>query len=139
MAARLALMMDAPAPVLARIADWPVPVCDVFWSCRAVFQDAAKQADVGTLEESLKWGQPAWRPARPRTGSTLRLFWTPSRATVMQVFVDCKTDLAARMQTLYPDLCNDGRRRLEINIADALPEQGLAHLAQMTFTYHRTA
>lgn len=49
----------------------------------------------------------------------------------------CKTDLAARMQTLYPDLPdNDGQRQLGIDLTAPLPVQAIGHLAQMTFRYH---
>ena len=42
------------------------------------------------------------------------------------------------MQDLYPDLpLNDGRREMAIDLTRDLPEQAIAHLAQMTFTYHR--
>ena len=95
--------------------------------------------DIGPLDETLKWGQLSWRPIKPKTGSTLRVNWSTTSPTELAVFVDCKTDLAARMQTLYPNLpSNDGRRRIALDLNAPFPETALAHLAEMTFRYHLT-
>ena len=104
-----------------------------------MFHDVAEKAGAGPLDETLKWGQPSWRPMKPRTGSTLRIDWSPKYPSRLSLYVDCKTDLAARMQMLYPDLPeNDGQRHLAVALDAPLPEQAIAHLADMTFTYHRT-
>ncbi|MGJ8625409.1 MAG: hypothetical protein ACSHXB_00505 [Sulfitobacter sp.] len=132
-------MEKAPSPLRARISDWPEAAQHAILHCRTMFHDIATKADVGALDEALKWGQPSWRPVKPRTGSTLRMDWNPKFPNQMSLFVDCKTDLAARMQDLYPDLpANDGQRHLAISLDAPLPEQALAHLADMTFTYHRS-
>ena len=127
----------APAPILSTIDQWSAPAQNAAWACRTLFHTIAQENNLGALGESLKWGQPAWRPVKPRTGSTLRMDWSPSSPDQLALFVDCKTDLAERMRDLYPDLpANDGRRRLAVSLSGKLPEQALAHLAQMTFTYH---
>lgn len=129
-------MENAPAPLLALIAKWPDPARAALWTCRRLFQQISKDSGVGPLDEALKWGHPSWRPLKPRTGSTLRLQWQPDQPDHMALYVDCKTDLAAQMSTLYPALpANDLRRRMAFRL-DALPEQALSHLAQMTFSYH---
>ena len=131
-------MENASFPLLSRIARWPEPAQRTLWYCRAVFHDIAAKAEIGPLDETLKWGQPSWRPYEPRTGSTLRMDWDLKFPNRLSLFVDCKTHLAARMRDLYPDLPeNDGRRHLAIALDAPLPEQALAHLADMTFTYHR--
>ncbi len=130
--------IHAPAPLLAIIAQWSAPAQSAAWTCRTLFHDIAAQHDLGELDETLKWHQPSWRPKRARTGSTLRMGWMPNNPDRLTLFVDCKTDLAARMRDLYPDLpANDGRRALGIDLNAPLPEQALSHLASMTFTYHQ--
>lgn len=129
---------DAPQPLCDLVADWPAPAANALWQCRAMFHDSARRCDVGTLDEALKWGQPSWRPRRNRTGSTLRMGWNPAQPSHISLFVDCKTDLAARLQELYPQLTgNDGRRQIILDLDHPLPEQAIAHLADMTFTYHK--
>ena len=133
-------MEHAPAPLLARIANWSPASQQALWTCRTLFHDMAEQSGVGPLDETLKWQQPSWRPVKPRTGSTLRMGWTAGAPEVLSLFVDCKTDLAARMQQIYPDLPgNDGRREISLDLTRDLPTDPIAHLAQMTFTYHLAA
>ncbi len=130
-------MTHADPAVLETVTHWPEAAQATFWHVRTLCHSAADDADIGPLGESLKWGQPAWRPTRPRTGSTLRASWAPGVADRLMLYVDCKTDLAQRAQTLYPDAFdNDGRRALGVSLSAPLPEDAIAHLAQMTFTYH---
>ncbi|WP_370401742.1 hypothetical protein [Sulfitobacter sp. JB4-11] len=131
-------MQDLPTPLNDVFWTWPAQAEQMARACRALFLRVAQDADVGPLEESLKWGQPAWRPARPRTGSTLRMGWDAAQPDRLAIYVDCKTDLAERMRDMYPDLPgNDGRRQIMLDVAAPVPEQALAHLAEMTFGYHR--
>lgn len=131
-------MTHAPASLLTTIARWSGPAQNAAWHCRTVFHTIAQDNNLGPLGESLEWGQPAWRPTRPRTGSTLRMNWSPASPDRLALFVDCKTDLASRMRDMYPDLpVNDGRRQLAIALDAEFPEQAVSHLAQMTFSYHK--
>ncbi len=130
--------MTQPATLFSdHIAAWPDPAQTAARRCRDIFLRIAAEADIGPLDTSLKWGQLSWRPRRPRTGSTLRMVWLSETPDHLSLLVDCKTDLATRMSDLYPDLpANDGRRCIKISITAPLPEQAVAHLARMTFTYH---
>tara|TARA_R110002110_G_scaffold23490_2_gene89420 strand:+ start:1040 stop:1462 length:423 start_codon:yes stop_codon:yes gene_type:complete len=132
-------MENTPAPLQAVVSTWSDPARAAFWACRELFHQTAVQAGTGPLDETIKWGQPAWRPVRARTGSTLRMGWSPAKPAHLSLFVDCKTDLAARMRDLYPNLAgNDGRRQMALDLTQPLPEQAVSHLAQMTFCYHRS-
>ena len=54
--------------------------------------DAVK--GVGKIEESLKWGQPAYRPVSPQTGTTLRVGPVTGSASDYALFFHCQTTLA---------------------------------------------
>ncbi|WP_299280488.1 hypothetical protein [uncultured Tateyamaria sp.] len=124
---------------LTLIAGWPGAAQHRFGQMRALFLDVAAQADIGPLDESLKWAQPAWRPRKPRIGSTLRLNWSPSVPDRLITYVDCKTDLAGQMATRFPGAFhNDGRRSLGFDLDTDLPTNALWQLAHLTFTYHLT-
>lgn len=119
------------------IARWPDAAQRHLLAARARFLDVCAAADAGPLDESLKWGQPAWSPRTPRTGSTLRLNWSPQRPDALAAFVDCKTDLASEMSTRFPDqFHNDGRRSLVFELQTPLPSTAIDQLAYLTFTYH---
>ncbi|WP_299741914.1 hypothetical protein [uncultured Tateyamaria sp.] len=122
-----------------RTETWPDKAQTHFLRLRSIVHDVATSADIGPLDESLKWGQPAWRPKRARVGSTLRVDWSPTTPNRLMAFVDCKTDLAAQMDNRFPQqFHNDGRRALGFDLDAPLNEDALWHLAHITLTYHRS-
>lgn len=132
-------MDNLPSSVRTGIADWPKQAQQAFEKLRVICHDTAARQHLGPLEESLKWGQPAWRPVRPNTGSTLRVMWAENAPDLLNLYVDCKTDLAARLREIYPDLPqNDGRRHIALRLSDPLPLDVLSHLAAMTLAYHQS-
>ena len=40
-----------------------------------IFETAASTDGVGVLEETLKWGEPAYLTSESRSGSTVRIAW----------------------------------------------------------------
>ncbi len=120
------------------ISAWPESARDRFGDMRKLILAAAQDANAGPIHESLKWGQPAWRPKRPRQGSTLRLNWQDNTPQTLALYVDCKTTLSNTMRDLYPtEFDYETNRALRFSINDPLPLQAIDHLARLTFTYHR--
>lgn len=68
-------MEHIPTELLSRVKTWPAPAQTAFSTLRGLGHAAANDLEIGPLEESLKWGQPAWRPVKPNTGSTMRVMW----------------------------------------------------------------
>jgi hypothetical protein len=105
---------------------------------RATILDvAAAIRAVGRVEESLKWGQPAYRPVSPRTGTTLRIGPMPESDTEYALFFHCQTSLAGDFRALYPDqfrIVDD--RALVFSLGDVLPEIPLRHCIGIALTYH---
>ncbi|WP_299042453.1 hypothetical protein [uncultured Tateyamaria sp.] len=132
------MMNMTPPDFLARIETWPQPAQTQFVKLRQIVHDVATSAEIGPLDESLKWGQPSWRPKRARVGSTLRVDWSPSTPDRLLAFVDCKTNLAAQMDTRFPgQFHNDGRRALGFDLDKPLDEDAVWQLVHLTLTYHR--
>lgn len=125
-------------PFAATIAPWPAHIRAQFHEIRALILAAAEDAGVGPLSESLKWGQPAWRPKRAHQGSTLRLMWQENAPEPLALFVNCKTSLAATMENIYPtEFIYENNRALRFPAGHPLPVQAIDHLARLTFAYHR--
>lgn len=117
---------------------WPRDARAQFNEMRTLILNAAAAADVGRVEESLKWREPAWRPARPNQGTTLRLCWQAKFPGTIALFVGCKTTLSATMQEIYPTAFQyESNRGLRLVLGEPLPEQAIDHLARLAFTYHR--
>lgn len=126
-----------PAPILDQIQHWPEAAQLRLQAMRALFYDVADTAKIGPLDESLKWGQPAWRPRRARMGSTVRLNWSEAAPRSLMAYVDCKTDLATQLHSRFPHFPNDGRRALRFDLGHADTDAAW-QLAFLTFTYHRS-
>ena len=97
--------------------------------------DAVK--GVGKIEESLKWGQPAYRPISPRTGTTLRVGAVTGSDDEYALFFHCQTTLADDFEQLYPGMFRivDGRS-LVFRVGDVAPDMPLRHCIALALTYH---
>jgi hypothetical protein len=120
------------------IAVWPTEARAQFFNMRALILNAAQEADVGPIEESLKWRVPAWRPKRAKQGTTLRLNWNANLPSTIALFVGCQSSLSTTMREIYPTAFHyEANRGLRLKLGEPLPEQAIDHLARLVFTYHR--
>ena len=103
---------------------------------RNLVHEAAEKAGVGPLEESLKWGQPAWRPKRANTGTTVRADATKDGGYAL--YIHCQTTLAAEFRDIYPGLFRyEGDRALLFDANEAPPTDALRHCIALALTYHK--
>ncbi|MEM6758372.1 MAG: DUF1801 domain-containing protein [Pseudomonadota bacterium] len=133
-------MPPLPADIIAVIELWHASVRRTARQLRAMCWDVAQRDNIGALSETLKWGEPAWRPVAPRTGSTLRIGWKEATPDRLNLYLNCKTDLAFRLVSDLPEVFDGNSRRvIWCDVMRALPDAALAHVARTTFTYHRAA
>lgn len=71
---------------------------------RLILETAAATEGVGTLEETLKWGQPSYLTTATKSGSTIRLDQVKSASNQYAMYFHCQTDLVATLRALYPSL-----------------------------------
>jgi hypothetical protein len=105
---------------------------------RALILETAAQTGVGPLVETLKWGEPAYRPKAPRTGTTVRMNAVKNSDADCALFFHCQTSLVETFRTLYPSLRCEGNRAILLGIRLPLPRDALAHCIALAFTYHRS-
>lgn len=92
---------------------------------------------VGPLGESLKWGEPAWRP-KSGSGVTIRADWKPKTPDQVMIFMDCKTDLIDRTRSLLSgELTCEGNRAIILPLDENLPEGAIKTVIGWALTYHR--
>jgi hypothetical protein len=105
---------------------------------RQLIFDTARQTEgVGALVETLKWGQPAYFPATPRIGSTIRIDALKSQEPLYAIFFHCQTTLVATFRQLYADeLAFEGNRAVVLSAAQKLPRATLRHCIALALTYH---
>ena len=58
-----------------------------------ILERAAASLDVGSIEEAVKWGEPAYLTAASGIGSAIRIGWKPSLPVRYALYFDRKTDL----------------------------------------------
>ncbi|MBI1359700.1 MAG: DUF1801 domain-containing protein [Alphaproteobacteria bacterium] len=105
---------------------------------RALILDVAEaMPSVGKVDETLKWGQPAYRPAKPRTGTTVRIGPVRGSDEDYALFVPCQTTLIADFRELYKGrLRYLGDRGVIFTLGDAVPVEALKHCVALALTYH---
>ncbi|MEK9844486.1 DUF1801 domain-containing protein [Thalassospira sp.] len=130
--------IDQKSPAItAKIAHFPDPARDKISRIRDMIHDLAAGLDgVGMIEESLKWGEPAWRPISG-SGTTIRADWKEKTPDQVMIFLDCKTDLIDRARSLlHPELTCSGNRAVIFALDQPLPENAIRTLLGWALTYH---
>ena len=103
-----------------------------------ILETAASTDGVGALEETLKWGQPSYLTAKPKTGSTIRIDRVKGREGKYALYVHCQTNLVSTFREIYPDSFSyEGNRSIVFDAGDSLPEDELRHCISLALTYHR--
>ena len=119
-------------------ANYPAPMRRKLLALRAlIFQTAAATDGVGTITETLKWGEPAYVTAQSKSGSTIRVAWKKSRPTQYAMYFNCQTNLIESFKTLFPTAFNyEGNRAIVFDESAAVPKDALAFCIAAALTYH---
>lgn len=103
-----------------------------------IFRTAASTPGVGELEETLKWGEPAYLTPSSRSGSTVRLGWKKTKPDEYAMYFNCQTTLVATFRSLFPgELRFEGNRAIVFREAEVVPTDVLAFCVAAALTYHR--
>lgn len=101
-----------------------------------IFDVAARTEGVGRLEETLKWGQPAYLTPETKSGTTIRLGCP--KAGGFAIYVHCQTSIVSDFQALLPDDFDyEGHRAIHFATAVDLPAEKLELFIARALTYHR--
>ena len=104
-----------------------------------ILETAAKTAEVGEIEETLKWGEPAYLTSQSGSGSTIRIDWKKSRPESYAMYFNCKTNLVETFRTMFPnDFKYEGNRALVFEANAPISTDALRFCIAIALTYHRT-
>ncbi len=88
------------------------------------------------IEESLKWGQPAYLPVKPRVGSTIRV-WRHDEQHVALYF-NCQSTLVENFRFLFADELHYSKNRAVLfDVGGPIPEVLVRQCIRMALYYHR--
>ena len=127
------------AAVAAVFEAYPPTMRRKLLALRALILDTAASAEgVGELEETLKWGEPAYLTSQSRIGSTVRIGWKKSVPTQYAIYFNCQTNLVETFKTLFPkEFAFEANRAIVFSEASVVPTDALAFCIEVAFTYHR--
>ncbi len=131
-------MRSFAAPeVAAKFDTYPPNVRRKLLSLRElVFRTAAATEGVGEIEESLKWGEPAY-VTKNKSGSTVRIGWKKNDPNHYSMYFHCQTNLVETFRTLFPhDFKFEGNRALVFSLDEKVRRDSLAMCIAASLTYH---
>lgn len=121
--------------VAALLDTYPADVRAHMLALRALIYQLAHEAQAGAVEESLKWGEAAYRAPK---GSTVRMAWKSETPDVFGLYFICTTSLLDTFKMLYGDLLRFKGNRAILLQADApLPIEELKTCLTLALTYHQ--
>lgn len=101
-----------------------------------IFEVAASTDGVGRIEETLKWGEPAYATTESGSGSTIRIDWKKSAPSQYAMYFHCKTTLVSTFRTMFPkDFKFEGNRAIVFGESDQIPTDALALCIEASLTY----
>ena len=119
--------------VMAVLEHYPCNVKQELLTLRQLILDVAEEdSDPGLLEESLRWGEPAYICAQ---GSTVRIAARVQGGYAM--YFNCKTSLIDTFKALYGDRFQvEGNRAIVFSVEDVIPVEELKHCVALSLNYH---
>ncbi len=122
--------------VEAAFASFPEPARQGLLALRRlIFEIAATTPEAGALEETLKWGQPAYVTATTKSGSTIRLGLPKPGG--FAIYTHCRTSIIADFRSLFPkDFVYEGNRAIHFKAGECLSSDNLRLLIRSALTYH---
>ncbi|MGH1575652.1 DUF1801 domain-containing protein [Planktotalea sp.] len=132
------MTLDMPTPVSEVFATYPEDARSRLLELRAIIFEEAARLEVGALEETLKWGEPAYLTAKTKAGSTIRMAWKDKSPNSCSLYFNCNTDLVPRMSEAFPfEFKYIGNREVAMRLDEELPDFAARALVSMALTYHR--
>ena len=105
---------------------------------KLIFETAESTEGVGEIEETLKWGEPAYLTSQSKSGSTIRIAWKKSAPREYAIYFHCQTSLVETFRHRFPGkLRFDGNRRIVFSENDRIPIGPLSSCITAALTYHR--
>ncbi|HSY26492.1 MAG TPA: DUF1801 domain-containing protein [Burkholderiaceae bacterium] len=125
---------------VARIfAQYPPIIRRKLFALRQLILDTATKTEgVGAIEETLKWGEPAYLTSESKSGSTIRIDWKKANPSQYAMYFHCQTNLVETFRTLFPnDFKFEGNRSIVFGENDIVPVDALEFCIAAALTYHR--
>lgn len=116
---------------------YPAPMRRRWLRLRGLIFDTAAALRVGRLEETLRWGEPAY-VTTTGSGSTIRINRRRQNPKQYAMYFHCRTSLVDTFRTAFPDTFTfEGSRAIVFDEGHRVPVRELAVCIETALTYHR--
>ena len=116
---------------------YPAPIRRRLLRLRGLIFDTAASLGVGRLEETLRWGEPAY-VTTTGSGSTIRINRRRQSPTQYAMYFHCRTSLVDTFRAAFPDTFTfEGNRAIILDQRERVPARELAVCISTALTYHR--
>lgn len=117
------------------IDSYPDTIKSLVFGIRELIFTVASDNQLGDIEETLKWGEPAYLA---KHGSTLRVAWKVKSPDELCLFFNCKTLLVETFREIFFDVFTfSGKRAIVLDVSKPLPMVEIEQCILMTLTYHK--
>ena len=102
---------------------------------RLVLEVAEEIPELAEMEETLKWGEPAYLT---KHGSTIRIDWKVRNPDQYAMYFQCTSQLVPTFRTVYgDDLTYEGNRAIIFGMEEVLPEKEVKNCVKAALMYHK--
>jgi hypothetical protein len=102
-----------------------------------IYEVAKSTEGAGEIEETLKWGEPAYLTKKTKSGTTIRIDWKDKNPDQLAMYVSCNTSLIDSYRRRFDGkLTFEGNRAVTFPIDKPLPKDELMICMQMALLYH---
>jgi hypothetical protein len=125
---------EPPADVEAAFSGFPPQSRNCARALRDLVLTTAEQDGIASVQEALRWGEPAYLPGR--AGTTVRIGWDKATGDC-KLLVNCQTSLVDDWRQRFGDrLTFEGNRAVRVPVDRPLDEVALCICIADAFTYH---
>lgn len=114
---------------------YPASLRQKLLALRTTILDVAREENAGAIEETLKWGQPAYL-TKSGDGTTIRIDRDDTHGGALALYVNCKSSLVGEWRERFPDMVFGGERSLHLTLASDLGDPRLRMCIADALTYH---
>lgn len=102
---------------------------------KLILETAEEMEEIKAIEETLKWGEPAYLT---KNGSTLRIDWKAKLPNQFAIYFQCTSSLIPTFKTVFKHtFCFEGNRAIVFKLDDQLPLDELKRCIAKTLQYHK--
>ena len=104
-----------------------------------IFDISNSHDDIGQIEETIRWNEPAYIPRHSKKGSMIRIHHNPKKPYDFALYFLCSTSLIDQFKEQYPNtFMFGGNRALEFMAHKPLPLDAIHHCIYQALTYSKT-